>query len=168
MRHDLLTRCAAALAALATLAWPRAAAATPDFPAAVEQDLALPSITVDPPRGCTLCHPTDSGGTELKAFGHLLQQYGAQPYDTASLKQALAQVAIDEPQLVADIKAGRDPSSDTTTVHTPEYGCSSATPGAAPRQATPWPPALALLALLARFRRWRGARSRHRPRRAPA
>jgi hypothetical protein len=100
-----------------------AASATPDFPAAVVQDLGLPGITIDPPQGCTLCHATDAGGTSLKPFGQLLQQYGVKPYDEASLSQALSQLEVDEPALVEDIRAGRDPSSDTTSVHSPEYGC---------------------------------------------
>jgi hypothetical protein len=117
---------AVAVAAVAACAWPAAAHATPDFPAAVVQDLGLPGITIDAPQGCTLCHTTDAGGTSLKEFGHLLQQDGLQPYDEPSLAQALAQVGGEEPQLIDDIRAGIDPSADaasTGNVHTPEYGC---------------------------------------------
>jgi uncharacterized protein (TIGR03382 family) len=105
------------------LLWPAKARATPDFPAAVEQDLMLSRITIDPPNGCTLCHPTDAGGTTLKPFGNLLQQYGVVPYNTASLAAALGEVEMNQPQLIADIKAGRDPSPDINNVPTPEYGC---------------------------------------------
>jgi hypothetical protein len=99
------------------------AAATPDFPAVVVQELGLPGITVDPPQGCTLCHATDAGGTSVKPFGQLLEQYGVKAYDEASLRQALSQLQVDEPALVEDIREGRDPSSDTTSVHSPAYGC---------------------------------------------
>jgi hypothetical protein len=129
---------AAAVAALVVCAWPGAARATPDFPAAVVQDLGLPGITIDAPQGCTLCHTTDAGGTSLKEFGHLLQQDGLQPYDEPSLAQALAQVGGEEPQLIDDIRAGIDPSADaasTGNVHTPEYGCGVARGGARARGA---------------------------------
>jgi hypothetical protein len=107
------------------LAWAAPCSATPDFPAAVVRDLSLPGITIDPPQGCTLCHPTDAGGTTLSPFGTLVRQDGASPYDEGSLQQALAQIELDEPQLIDDIKAGRDPSGDTSSanVHSPEYGC---------------------------------------------
>jgi hypothetical protein len=124
---------AAAFAGLLVCVWPAAARATPDFPAAVVQDLGLPGITVDAPQGCTLCHTTDAGGTSLKEFGHLLQQDGLQPYDEPSLAQALAQVGQEEPQLIDDIRTGVDPSADaanTGNVHTPEYGCAVARLGA--------------------------------------
>jgi hypothetical protein len=127
MRHTtialVLVRAATCVVALAL---PSTALATPDFPAAVVRDLALPGITIDAPQGCTLCHTTDSGGTSLDAFGHLLQQNGLQPYDEPSLAQALDRVGQEDPQLVDDIRAGVDPSADATStgnVHTPEYGC---------------------------------------------
>jgi len=101
------------------------ARATPDFPQAVVEDLGLPGITIDPPQGCKLCHPTDSGGTSLQPFGQLLQQYGVQPYDESSLKEALSQVQQNEPQLVTDIEDGRDPNQDpdAANLHSPRYGC---------------------------------------------
>jgi hypothetical protein len=110
------------------MAWTSRARATPDFPGVVVKDLDLPGITIDPPQGCTLCHPTDAGGTSLQPFGQLLQQYGVQPYDESSLEQALAEVEQNEPQLVADIKDGRDPNDDagTANLHSPQYGCALA------------------------------------------
>ena len=116
---------ASLLAVAATTLAPRDARATPDFPMVVQQELELTVITVDPPNGCTLCHTTDVGGSSLRAFGSLLQQYGAQPYDEGSLKQALGEAAQNEPQLIADIKAGKDPNDDSSagSAHTPEYGC---------------------------------------------
>jgi hypothetical protein len=115
----------AALVVGLVLAWATTCSATPDFPAVVVRALSLPGITFDPPQGCTLCHPTDAGGTSLSPFGALVRQDGASPYDESSLEQALAQVELDEPQLIDDIKAGRDPSADTgaANVHSPEYGC---------------------------------------------
>jgi hypothetical protein len=128
------------------------ASATPEFPGVVEQTLGLTSITVDPPQGCTLCHTTDSGGTALRTFGALVQQYGAQPYQDDTLKGALAAIEEREPQFIADIKAGRDPNDDQTasSIPTPSYGC-AASP-LRPRGADGWILALAALAALARIR----------------
>jgi hypothetical protein len=113
--------CGCALA----LSWATRAFATPEFPDAVAKDLGLSSITVDPPQGCMLCHPTDAGGTSLRPFGKLLQQYGLVPYNESSLKQALLALEQNEPQLVDDIRAGRDPNEDprAAIVHAPAYGC---------------------------------------------
>jgi hypothetical protein len=120
------------------------ARATPDFPGVVVDALGLPGITVDPPMGCKLCHPTDAGGTSLQPFGQLLQQYGAQANDEASLRAALALVEQNDPQLIADIKEGRDPNLDAGNVHTPQYGC-----GVARRNtAGSLPPIAALAAIL--------------------
>jgi len=106
-----------------TCSW--TAAATPDFPNVVVQDLSLAGITIDPPMGCKLCHPTDSGGTSNSPFGQLLQQDGAKAYDQASLRAALTQVMTDCPQLIMDIQDGRDPNLDSCggSVHSPEHGC---------------------------------------------
>ena len=125
--------CASLLALAATALAPRDARATPDFPMVVQKELELPAITVDPPNGCTLCHTTDVGGSSLRAFGSLMQQYGAQPYDEGSLKQALGAAAQNEPQLIADIKAGKDPNDDSSagSAHTPEYGCAAGGQGSA-------------------------------------
>jgi hypothetical protein len=115
-----------ALGSACALSWSGASSATPDFPQVVVQDLSLPGITIDPPQGCTLCHPTDAGGTSLSPFGTLVRQDGAAPYDENSLRMALAQIELDEPKLIDDIKAGRDPNTDSSAagvVHAPEYGC---------------------------------------------
>jgi hypothetical protein len=115
----------AALIVGLALSWAATCSATPDFPAVVVRALSLPGITFDPPQGCTLCHPTDAGGTSLSTFGALVRQDGASPYNETSLEQALTQIELDEPRLIDDIKAGRDPSADTSAanVHSPEYGC---------------------------------------------
>jgi hypothetical protein len=116
------------LALAASLTWASAAGATPDFPGVVVQTLGLTGITVGAPEGCTLCHTTNAGGPSLRAFGQLLFQDGTQPYNEGSLKTALAEVQLDEPALIADIKAGRDPNDDTSglsSVETPTYGCAT-------------------------------------------
>jgi hypothetical protein len=127
------------------------ARATPDFPHVVVEDLGLPGITVDPPMGCKLCHPTDGGGSSLQPFGQLLQQYGAQANDENSLRQALSRVEQNDPQLIADIEDGRDPNLDAGDVHTPQYGCAltgGRTAGSLPSMA-----ALVAILLLAAMRR---------------
>jgi hypothetical protein len=108
------------------------ARATPDFPGAVVSDLMLPGITIDAPMGCTLCHTSDLGGTTLKPFGTLLQADGLAPYNLTSLHDALAQIATEQPKLIADIKAGIDPSPDVAGIVAPEYGCSLTRAGAPP------------------------------------
>ncbi|HEY2511511.1 MAG TPA: hypothetical protein VGI39_11670 [Polyangiaceae bacterium] len=134
----------------------REARATPDFPSVVQQALELEAITIDPPNGCTLCHTSDAGGTSLRTFGSLMQQYGAQPYDEGSLKQALGELGQNEPQLIADIKAGKDPNEDSSagSAHTPEYGCAAGGQGDAGASEW-WAPALALGAAVAWGRRRR-------------
>ena len=129
------------------------ASATPDFPAVVVKTLDLPGITIDPPQGCELCHATDAGGTSLRPFGTILLQYGTQPYQENTLEAALGQVAQNEPQLLADIKAGKDPNDDSssTVMPTPEYGCATAPARSAPEG---WLPVFGALVALA-VRRWR-------------
>jgi hypothetical protein len=151
------------LVAAALLVTGRSARATPDFPQVVVRTLALPGITIDPPQGCTLCHTTDAGGTALRPFGALVLQDGAQPYEEATLEQALGQIQHDDPQLVADIQAGKDPNDDTGSAArpTPTYGCAFGGPlrgGAAP-----WAGAIVLLTVLRLFRTARAGRRRLRP-----
>jgi len=147
-------RLGAALVGASVLFGSHAARATPDFPAVVVKTLGLPGVTIDPPQGCTLCHATDSGGTALRPFGTLILQDGAQPYAETTLEQALAQVGKDEPGLIADIQAGKDPNDDqaATTLPTPQYGCAAArgTPGGA---SIVWASILATLAFVRRRRR---------------
>ncbi len=147
----LATLCGLAVFA-ASFSLPGLAAATPEFPGVVARTLGLSGITIDPPNGCTLCHPSDSGGTALRSFGTLLQQYGVQPYEDATLVQALAQVGQEDPQLVAYIKAGTDPNDDATAapLPTPEYGCSASRAAGTSEWASA---AASLLAALALSRR---------------
>jgi hypothetical protein len=152
-------RLAVALLVGGALAWSSVAQATPEFPGVVVQTLGLTKLEIDAPQGCTLCHTSDSGGTSLRTFGQLVQQYGAQPYQDSTLEGALAAVEVKEPALIDDIKAGRDPNDDPTTssIPTPGYGCS--TTGAVAR--SPWWPGLALAAF-AWARSARGGRRRRR------
>jgi hypothetical protein len=145
------------------------ASATPEFPGVVEQTLGLTSLAIDPPQGCTLCHTSDAGGTSLRAFGELLLQYGTQPYEDSTLEQALAEVDQNEPQLITDIKAGRDPNDDPNVapLPTPEYGCNVA---AKPRSPAIPSPALIVVAAGGALvvRSARGRRRRRRRGEAPA
>jgi hypothetical protein len=136
----------------------------------VVKTLGLPAIEVDPPQGCTLCHTTDSGGKSLRAFGALVEQYGAQPYQASTLVQALAEVEQKEPQLIADIKAGRDPNDDprASSQPTPEYGCSASRHGGAGSPGLlGWLLAVVALAASRLGRVWvrneRGGKRPHRP-----
>jgi MYXO-CTERM domain-containing protein len=123
------TRFVAAVLAASIALVSHRASATEDFPGVVRDTLSLQAITIDPPQGCRLCHETDEGGPALRPFGQLMQQYGVKPYDESSLKIALAQLNLDEPHLIDDIRAGRDPNDDTSgaaNLHTPQYGCATA------------------------------------------
>ncbi|MGO8997230.1 MAG: hypothetical protein ACLQVI_28275 [Polyangiaceae bacterium] len=135
--------------------WGVSARATPEFPGIVEQTLGLTKIEIDPPMGCMLCHTSDSGGTSLRPFGVLLQQDGTQPYEDNTLEAALGQVEEDQPQLIADIKAGVDPNDDpdASSTPTPEYGCSASR--GLPRGFSGWSLAVAALFAVAWGRRRR-------------
>ena len=119
------------------------ARATPDFPPAVDADLMLPSgwveTKVDSPDGCHLCHVNQQGGQPLTAFGTLMQDDGAVPYEAASTAaSALAAIGTADPKAIADIKNGTDPNLDPTALSgdpVPEYGCGSVAPGAPPGRA---------------------------------
>lgn len=118
-----------AVFSIATL-WTASAAATPTFPNDVVMQLNLPTVTIDPPSGCKLCHVNEVGGDPLTVFGGLLKSFGAVKYDDASLHAALANVQSNYPQLITDIQQGIDPSTDPTIGNrpTPEYGCAAIAP----------------------------------------
>jgi hypothetical protein len=109
----------AVLAFLGAALWASSARATPDFPGAVEQCLKLPSGTVTKIEGgacgCPLCH-TDGcvgGASSLSAFGSLMQEYGAIPYQAAQTAcTTLDGIQATYPQLVADLNNGTDPNQD--------------------------------------------------------
>jgi hypothetical protein len=106
--------------------------ATPDFPAAIAQDLGLSTQ----PR-CSICHATESGGagTVVQPFGVYLRSRGLQPFDEASLHNALLaadgerhssnQAGIPD---IDALKAGEDPNAPQGgggTSLTPMYGCAT-------------------------------------------
>jgi MYXO-CTERM domain-containing protein len=169
MTHDkrptLPVLAAAAAAALACATFCASAEATPEFPGTIDSDLAL-TKTVEatfPPDGCLLCHTTESGGlNQFKPFGTLVHQYGASAYNPNSLKAALTAIQGTTPQLLDDLKAGRDPNLDDSagpTLPSPQYGCSVAS-SAAPVEVGPLGAlAGAVLAMLATARRRRRAKA---------
>ena len=132
--------------------------ATPSFPSVIQAQVGAGS----PPR-CSVCHATDAGGGPVvQRFGQYLVSRGLQPYDEASLRNALLADAGEHhssgagvPDLEA-LAAGLDPNGSTTAgpALTPTYGCSSGSGG--------WPAALAvgILFALRRHSRNRCATSR--------
>jgi hypothetical protein len=129
----------AVFAFLGALAVSGIAHATPDFPPFVDQYLMLSDggtleAKVDPPDGCHLCHVNGSqGGTPLTAFGTLMQNNGAVPYEAESTAgPALQALESEAPRAVADIEKGIDPNADPnalTNDPVPGYGCSTASRG---------------------------------------
>lgn len=139
MNAKILLAAIVAATLLATLLGSEGAArATPDFPAAADQDLMLPSgwveSKVDPPDGCHLCHVNESGGMPLTAFGTLMQDDGAVAYEaTSTAGPALKAIESADPRAIADIEKGVDPNTDPTALTAdpvPEYGCTTASPRA--------------------------------------
>ncbi|HXX70325.1 MAG TPA: hypothetical protein VEK07_24305 [Polyangiaceae bacterium] len=130
----------AAFVLAGVVALARTARATPDFPAAVDQDLVLGSGWVEtkvaPPDGCHLCHVNDppaAPGPPMTAFGTLMLNDGATPYMAASTAgPALMAIQASNPRAIADIEKGTDPNTDPTALTNdpvPEYGCTSVSPG---------------------------------------
>lgn len=126
-------RPAAILAFLGAALWSSSAHATPDFPAAVEKCLNLPSGTIaskiEPGGcGCPLCHSDGcvGGASSLSAFGGLMQEYGAVPYQANQTAcSALDGIQAQYPELIADLNNDTDPNQDPALtgeggVH---YGC---------------------------------------------
>jgi hypothetical protein len=123
--HDLFL-------AVAVVAAPIAARATPNFPSAMARDLQL---STPPP--CTVCHATNAGGpgTVVKPFGKYLLSRGLAPFDEGSLAGALAAAAGERHDTDADgvldvdaLKQGLDPngsSAPPTGLEDPSFGCSS-------------------------------------------
>ena len=108
---------------------PLAARATPDFPAAIAQDLKL---SAPPP--CTICHDTDQGGagTVVKPFGQYMVSRGLVPFDESSLANALAAAAGEQHDSNGDgisdidaLKQGLDPngSAPGALLEGPTFGC---------------------------------------------
>ena len=124
--------------AIALLATPIAARATPNFPAAMARDLQLSS-----PPACTVCHATNAGGsgTVVKPFGKYLLSRGLAPFDEGSLAGALAAAGGERHDTDGDgildvdaLKQGLDPngtSSAPADLEDPSFGCSSTGRGGA-------------------------------------
>ena len=131
--------------AIALVATPIAARATPNFPAAMARDLQLSS-----PPACTVCHATNAGGsgTVVKPFGKYLLSRGLAPFDEGSLAGALAAAGGERHDTDGDgildvdaLKQGLDPngtSSAPADLEDPSFGCSSTgrAPGPHPRSTT--------------------------------
>jgi hypothetical protein len=129
--HDLFL-------AVAVVAAPIAARATPNFPSAMARDLQL---SAPPP--CTVCHATNAGGagTVVKPFGKYLLSRGLAPFDEGSLAGALAAAAGERHDTDGDgvldvdaLKQGFDPNGSSTSpagLEDPSFGCSSTGRGGA-------------------------------------
>lgn len=155
-----------ALIALARVLWSGPAAASPSFPAAVDQALMLTGDAayekrVDPPNGCLLCHVVESGGNGTNnAFGHELLSAGVMPESTTSVPAALAVLGETHPRAIDDIRKGVNPNDDPAALgnaHVPQYGCGSIA-GVSNARASGFA-SVAALALLATARRRTAARA---------
>ncbi|HWE23371.1 MAG TPA: hypothetical protein VG496_05465 [Myxococcales bacterium] len=106
--------------------------ATPNFPAAIRQNLGLQAAPQ-----CTVCHATNAGGagTVVKPFGVYLLSRGLRPFDESSLRNALLADSGEHhssnssgiPDIDA-LKAGEDPNDPVGAGGNqlaPAYGCSS-------------------------------------------
>ena len=115
---------------LACLAASATALASPTFPGTVHSHL---SLSADP--ACTLCHATAIGGfgTATTPFGVTVHAtYGAQSENEPSLIAALDKMADagvdsdgDGVGDIAELKAGTDPNTSSTSPALPDYkyGC---------------------------------------------
>lgn len=112
------------------LAMPLVARATPNFPAAISQDLQL-SVTP----ACTICHSSNEGGagTVVKPFGKYLVSRGLAPFDESSLAGSLAAAQGEHHDTDGDgisdidaLKQGLDPNgspSGAPQIEDPSFGC---------------------------------------------
>jgi hypothetical protein len=161
--HVALPRRALAAASLvAALGSTSRAGATPTFPGQVDSFLGMPGQVekIFPSMGCHLCHVNDVGGAPYTPFGTLAIIDGARPYSAQLLLDALAKIEIDQPQLIADLKAGKDPNGDMSLAnqplaHVPSYGCGSMAPRAPEGKGTALSVLTIACASLARRRRTR-------------
>ncbi len=131
------------------VSWSLSAYATPNFPEAIRNDLAL-DYTPD----CNLCHDGGHGGHGggeggvTTPFARSVRSYGLVPYNLRSLREALEGMVRDRVDSVGDgtpdtddLIAGKDPNFATTSDSTaafdkdvPDHGCAI---GSA-RQTTTW------------------------------
>jgi hypothetical protein len=122
----LLLACALSLVA-------RPAAATPNFPSAIQQTLTLAAAP-----DCSICHSDgDQGGkgTVTTPFGKNMRARGLVEFDVGSLNTALTQMESDHVDSIGDclddideLKAGRDPNVPDPPNTCPEDGGATAAP----------------------------------------
>jgi hypothetical protein len=153
------------------------AAATPNFPAALQQDISAPSAP-----DCSVCHTDgDQGGlgTVNTPFGKNMRARGLVAFDTSSLQTALTEMETDHVDSAGDclddideLKAGRDPNtadppgtcadggagaaeqpSETPSGPTPTYGCGGKIAPTRSNGEVGWGLAFGLIGLLARRKR---------------
>ena len=112
---------------LAALCSTNVAAASPSFPAAVRESLAL---TVEP--SCSLCHQgAPSGTTATSAFVVSARARGLRSSDPASVKSALAKMESDKVDSdgdgvpdITELRKGDDPSAAAGQANVEAtYGC---------------------------------------------
>lgn len=116
------------IATAAVLAWAAPAAASPDYPAALQDATGAPC-----PPPCTVCHMTMNGGagTVVKPFADAMIKAGLDGEDVESLKTAVkglesnaADSDGDGVNDFAELAAGRDPNvAGVGDLCGPEYGC---------------------------------------------
>jgi hypothetical protein len=130
---------AASGAALSLLTLAPTARATPAFPAAIQERLALQA-----PPACTLCHEGgERRGTVTTPVGTVLRARGLQAYDVGSLERAIGALEGERHDADGDgvsdldeLRAGTDPNVGATAAEelpTPDYGCRVSAVGARPR-----------------------------------
>ncbi len=153
------------------------AAATPNFPTALQQDLSAPSAP-----DCSVCHTDgDQGGvgTVNTPFGKNMRARGLVAFDTGSLQTALNQMAADNVDSAGDclddideLKAGRDPNApdpagtcadggagggappaETPSTASPNYGCGGKIAPTRSNGEVAWGVAFGLIGLVARRKR---------------
>lgn len=99
------------------------ARAEPEFPGAILEAADMRCVPT-----CLLCHTTNPGNASswaTKPFGVLMFQNGIKKGDPSSVKTAWSKVAADtaKAELVANVRAGRDPDPPHADICGPTYGC---------------------------------------------
>ena len=164
----------------------RPARATPNFPGALEGDLALAS-----PPACSLCHfgGITQKGTVNTPFGRAMRAHGLLAYNETALRAALDQLAQervdsdgDGTDDIDELQAGTDPNTPapgagggdagTAPIMTdplvPQYGCQAApTPGRGTPSSMAFLCAALAVAGLGRLRRAESTDRCPRPRGGP-
>jgi hypothetical protein len=153
--------CFTLLALASSLVAPRIASASPNFPAEVQKEWALPTVP-----DCIVCHQNDLGGvgTATKPFARSLEREGLVEEDIGSLDMALAALKAQNTDSDGDgipdideLQMGTDPNDGPGAFDQypiPMTGCAVGLP----KRTRPLPAALfALTGLLLALRRQRAA-----------